>query len=85
MIEATFMRVTKKGQVTIPGHIRELLGITPESEVEFKEEHGRVYIRKARKGTKILRFRNYRGVATVKMSTAEIMNLTRGENERDPG
>jgi AbrB family looped-hinge helix DNA binding protein len=79
------MRVTKKGQVTIPGHIRELLGITPESEVEFKEEKGRVYIRKSRKGTKIKRFRNFRGVATVKMTTTEIMALTRGNNERNPG
>ena len=79
------MRVTKKGQVTIPGHIRQLLRITPGSEVEFKEEQGLVYLRKSRKGTKIQRFRNFRGVATVKMTTAEIMTLTRGNNERNHG
>lgn len=73
------MRVTKKGQVTIPNHIRELLGIMPESEVEFLEENGRIYIRKARKGKRMKRFRNYRGVATVKMKTNEIMALTRGD------
>lgn len=31
------MRVTSKGQVTIPKHIREHLGIKPGSEVEFVE------------------------------------------------
>lgn len=73
------MRVTKKGQVTIPSHIREKLGIMPESEVEFQEENGRVYLRKKQKGRKSKRFRKFRGVATVKMTTDEIMALTRGE------
>ncbi|MFZ0389133.1 MAG: AbrB/MazE/SpoVT family DNA-binding domain-containing protein [Calditrichia bacterium] len=73
------MRVTKKGQVTIPAHIREMLGIMTESEVEFKEENGRVYIRKASRNSKNNRIRQYRGVATVKMKTDEIMKLTRGE------
>jgi len=31
------MRVTSKGQVTIPKHIRDRLGIEPGSEVEFVE------------------------------------------------
>jgi AbrB family looped-hinge helix DNA binding protein len=38
------MRVTTKGQVTIPQHIREKFGITPDSEVDFVEEKGRVYL-----------------------------------------
>ena len=29
------MRVTEKGQVTIPKHVRDRLGIAPGSEVEF--------------------------------------------------
>ena len=73
------MRVTEKGQVTIPRHIRDMLGIRRESEVEFVEENGRVYISKAKTKTKSKRFRKYRGTATVKMSTDEIMALTRGE------
>ena len=40
------MRVPSKGQVTIPQAIREKLGITRHSEVEFIEEKGRVYLRK---------------------------------------
>ncbi|NOY61085.1 MAG: AbrB/MazE/SpoVT family DNA-binding domain-containing protein [Calditrichaeota bacterium] len=73
------MRVTGKGQVTIPKHIRDLLGLMRESEVEFIVEHGKVYISKEKKNNKSKRFRKYRGTATVKMSTDEIMALTRGE------
>jgi AbrB family looped-hinge helix DNA binding protein len=74
------MRVTIKGQVTIPQHIREKLGIMPHSEVDFIEEKGRVYLtKKTRKTPMLNRFRRFRGVATVKMSTDEILALTRGE------
>jgi AbrB family looped-hinge helix DNA binding protein len=38
------MRVTTKGQVTIPQHIREKLSITPATEVDFVEEKGRVFL-----------------------------------------
>ena len=72
------MRVTTKGQVTTPQHIREKLGITPATDIEFVEEKGRVYILKKegprnRGGS----FRKLRGVATVRMTTDEIMALTR--------
>ena len=43
------MQVTSKGQVTIPKHIREKLGIKSRTDVEFVEEGDRVYIRKSRK------------------------------------
>jgi AbrB family looped-hinge helix DNA binding protein len=74
------MRVTTKGQVTIPQHIREKLGITPSTEIDFVEKGGRVYLVK-KKGGEIAtrRFRKLRGVATVKMTTDEIMALTRAD------
>ena len=74
------MRVTTKGQVTIPLNIREKLGITPAVEVDFVEEEGRVFLVK-RKGKKAAthKFSRLRGVATVKMTTDEIMALTRTE------
>ena len=72
------MRVTTKGQVTIPQHIREKLGITPAVEIDFIEEKGRVYLVKGkRKNIKNSIFRSLRGIATVKMTTDEIMSLTR--------
>jgi AbrB family looped-hinge helix DNA binding protein len=74
------MRVTIKGQVTIPQHIREKLGITPSTEVDFVEKNDQVYlIKKAGKDAVTDRFRRFRGIATVKMSTDEIMSLTRGD------
>ncbi len=74
------MRVTIKGQVTIPQQIREKVGITPHSEVDFIEEDGRVVLVKRDEPASIPQtFRRLRGIATVKMSTDEIMALTRGD------
>ena len=74
------MHVTIKGQVTIPKHIREKLGITATSEVEFIEEGDKVYIVKKKQAKAARkRFASLRGSASVKMSTDEIMALTRQE------
>ncbi|MBW2544400.1 MAG: AbrB/MazE/SpoVT family DNA-binding domain-containing protein [Deltaproteobacteria bacterium] len=74
------MRVTTKGQVTIPQHIREKLGITPAAEVEFVEEKDRIYLVKGKEeNIKTRKFRGLRGIANVKMTTDEIMALTRGD------
>ena len=74
------MRVTTNGQVTIPQHIREKLGIIPATDIEFIEEKDRVYIVKKRGSEKRNnKFKKLRGVATVRMTTDEIMALTRKE------
>ncbi len=74
------MRVTTKGQVTIPQHIREKLGIMPATEVDFVEQEGRICLVK-RQGEKAAnrKFAKLRGNATVKMTTDEIMELTRSD------
>jgi len=72
------MRVTTKGQVTIPQPIREKLGIGPSSEIDFVEVKGKVYIvKKKRSSPEENVFRKLRRIASVKMSTEEIMRLTR--------
>ena len=74
------MRVTTKGQVTIPQHIREKLGITPATEVDFLEERGRVFlVKRKEKKAATRKFAKLRGSATVKMTTDEIMALTRAD------
>jgi AbrB family looped-hinge helix DNA binding protein len=75
------MRITSKGQVTIPQEIRERLGFLPDTEVEFIAERNAVRIIKARGGARRGRrvVERLRGHATVSMSTSEIMALTRGE------
>ncbi|MBW2342265.1 MAG: AbrB/MazE/SpoVT family DNA-binding domain-containing protein [Deltaproteobacteria bacterium] len=74
------MRVTTKGQVTIPQQIREKLGITPSTEIDFVEKGDHVYLVKKRgRGIATRKFKKLRGVATVKMTTDEIMALTRAD------
>ena len=71
------MRVTSKGQITIPKKLREKMGIALNSEVEFVEENGRVYLVKGKPS--LSPFDKLLGVGTVKMTTDEIMAWTRGE------
>ncbi len=70
------MKVTVKGQVTIPQYIREKLGITPSTEIDFIEENGRYFLVK-KKGGAHQKFKNLRGISKIKMTTDEIMALTR--------
>jgi AbrB family looped-hinge helix DNA binding protein len=78
------MRITSKGQVTIPVEIRERLGLLPNSEVEFELEGNAVRIRKSRGRSKRSRgqsiVQQMRGKASTGMSTEEIMALTRGDD-----
>ncbi len=73
------MKITSKGQVTIPQGIRERLGLLPETEVEFVVKGSTVQIVKKRSGSRGAELiRRMRGTATTKMTTDEIMKLTRG-------
>ena len=84
------MRVTSKGQVTIPIDIRDKLGIQPHTEVRFVVRKGVVVLEKA-PGRGSMK-RPSRGEAIVTrlrhtarlarrgaMTTDELMALTRGE------
>ncbi|HOZ49824.1 MAG TPA: AbrB/MazE/SpoVT family DNA-binding domain-containing protein [Candidatus Hydrogenedentes bacterium] len=74
------MRVSTKGQVTIPLHLREEVGIVPGSEVEFQQDGQRLYLRKvAAPGRGQALVKQMAGKGTVKMTTDEILALTRGE------
>ncbi len=75
------MRITSKGQVTIPQAVREQAGLLPETEVEFVVEPDGVRIvkaagRRGRGARAVERLR--RGAGRVSMTTDEIMALTRG-------
>ena len=78
------MRITSKGQVTIPKGIRDELGLLPGTEVDFVQDETGVRIVKApgrRRGEELvehLREAGRRGNFT--MTTEEIMRLTRGED-----
>ena len=75
------MHATIDGQVVLPRNVQERLQITPDADLEFIEENGRFYlVNLSTTSRRIRRFQNVRGIATVKMSTDEIMRLTRGES-----
>ena len=76
------MRITSKGQVTIPADIREQAGLLPHTDVEFGIEGGVVVIRPAAsppgksRGERLVA--RLRGKGDGTLTTDEIMALTRG-------
>ena len=77
------MRITTKGQVTIPQDVRERAGLMPGTDVEFEIEAGVVRLVKAKhvsgrqtRGQKLVE--GLRGRGDFKMSTDEIVALMRG-------
>jgi AbrB family looped-hinge helix DNA binding protein len=77
------MRITSKGQVTIPAEIRERAGLLPQTEVKFEFDGKvvRIVPAKVRKsdsrGARVVA--HLRGRGDVAMSTDEIMALTRAD------
>jgi AbrB family looped-hinge helix DNA binding protein len=75
------MKITSKGQVTIPIQIRQRLGLLPNTEVEFQLQGNAARLIKAstkrahRRGTDIIE--RLEGKADVKMTTDQILALTR--------
>jgi AbrB family looped-hinge helix DNA binding protein len=75
------VRITSKGQVTIPIEVREKLGLLPNTEVAFKVHGNTARIvkvsgkRAGGRGANVLV--GLRGRADVRMTTDEILALTR--------
>jgi antitoxin PrlF len=81
MVGFLYMRVTDKGQVTIPKDLRDALGIGAGTEVEFERRKDALVVRKAKggagRGTRLAD--RLRGRGDVELSTDEIMALTRAD------
>jgi AbrB family looped-hinge helix DNA binding protein len=75
------MRITSKGQVTIPIAIREKLGLLPDTEVDFVLHGNAVRLVKASGRSTRSRGRDavarLKGRGDVRMTTDEILALTR--------
>ena len=75
------MRITSKGQVTIPVAIREQAGLLPDTEVDFEFDGKVVRLvrsearRTTSRGARVIA--HLRGRGDVRMSTDAIMTLTR--------
>ncbi len=74
------MKVTTKGQVTIPARIREYLGIAPHSDVDFHVTDGQVILAKKDAGRGVRgKFTPMRGVLKGSRTTRQWMRETRGD------
>lgn len=77
------MRLTSKGQVTIPMDIRDKLGLVPLTEVEFDVVGDSVRIRKKKgaksRGQLMLEAMRKGPKPKPGMTTDELMEFTRGE------
>ena len=76
------MRITAKGQVTIPHRLRQAFGLLPNTEVVFEAGEDCVVLR-SRLGRRALireRLRRARGAGVGNRTTDEIMQLTRGDD-----
>lgn len=80
------MKVTSKGQVTIPKTIRDEFGLLPGTEVEFVKEGGEVRVRKVTghargRGRQVVEHMQRAGAGgKYRLTTEEVMRLTRGED-----
>jgi AbrB family looped-hinge helix DNA binding protein len=82
------MRMTSKGQVTIPKHVREAAGIKPGTDLSVVFDEGVIKVHRARHkqlSEATSQFESWlkrvRGVATAKVTTAEILAATRGRED----
>ncbi len=75
------MRITSKGQVTIPAEIRKRSGLLPHTEVEFEFDGEAVMISRAgsRKSRGARVAAHLRGRGDVEVTTDAIMALTRAD------
>ena len=82
------MRITSKGQVTIPQAIREQLGLLPNTDVEFAVERGAAVLRPkqgapTRAGRIVAHLKTHG--AKMRMSSKALLALLRDEpDELDP-
>ena len=68
--------VADRGQVTIPKPLRDSLGITPKTVLDFREEDGRLIVEKTSQTDPLSEIY---GMLHLDKSTDEIMNELRGE------
>lgn len=74
------MKVTTKGQVTIPARIRDYLHIAPHSDVDFRIADGKVVLVKQEARQKPQsQFKAMRGVLKGALTTQQWMDATRGD------
>lgn len=73
------VRITQKGQVTVPKRLRDRFGITNETEIEFREERGKLVLVKTRTRSAVDRIRGCVKALPFGKDVDEYLKTTRGE------
>jgi len=71
------MNLTPEGQITIPLEIREQLGVSSDTELEFEVENNRLYIQKKQPADAIATWLTTMRGTLQHITTDQIMILTR--------
>jgi AbrB family looped-hinge helix DNA binding protein len=79
------VKITSKGQVTIPKEIRDEFGLLPGTEVEFVSNEGEIRVQRVEgsrnRGREIVEHLQRPGAGgDIRLTTEEIMRMTRGED-----
>ena len=76
------MRITSKGQVTIPHRLRRAFGLLPNTEVIFQAGEDCVVLRSRLSRREFVRerLRQARGAGTGTRTTDEVIQMTRGDD-----
>ncbi len=72
------MRITSKGQITVPKKLRDRFGITAETELEFREDRGRLVLVKKAAAAAIAKIRGRVRRLPIGADVDEYLRLTRG-------
>jgi antitoxin PrlF len=71
--------VSSKGQVTLPKHVREALGLRPGTELSFEVQPGQVILRKEVPEGRLARWRGHLRERAAGRSTDDVITEMRGE------
>jgi antitoxin PrlF len=71
--------VSSKGQVTLPKHVREALGLRPGTELSFEVQPGQVILRKEVPEGRLARWRGHLREGAAGRSTDDVITEMRGE------
>ena len=82
------MKLTVDGQITIPEHIRQQAGLSPDSELEIRYENGRFWLEKITTDSETKRRKIRQAIrqvegsanANLDLSSDEVMRMTRSED-----
>lgn len=73
------MRITSKGQITVPKKLRDRFGITKDTEIEFQEQRGKLVLVKKQPEAAVRTLRNKVERLPFGKNVDDYVGITRGD------